>query len=731
MQKCRPLSKRAKQVKSINMTTDTFATLPLGSIVTSPTNPRKSFNPLKLTELTESIRLSGVHQPILVRPLPGARVADTPRGITHEIVCGERRYRASVHAGVPTIPALIRDLTDAQVLEIQLVENLQRDDLTELEEAEGYQALMQASGLNAEAIGDKISKSRSYVFGRLKLLDLSVECKQALRDGHIDASRALLIARIPDTALQTKALAQASAKGYDGDVQLSYRAFASWLQTNVMLRLDRATFNPADSTLVIGVGNCSTCPKRTGANPDLFADVQNADICTDPACYHDKEEAHRNSVLDTAAKRGMRLIDGQDAADICHQYHNGLDGYSPLTQERNDTADGQPATLGQLLGKDAPAPVLIENPWTKKLIAAVPTDEAEAMLLARGLVKALQAKEAKAKSADTIQADIKTLQAKAEKATTTLFRKMAMQELAALVHACDDAHAHKLVYGLVLRAWWLRQVEGLDYNDLTIPDMARMFDLTLADADDKTPAARDDAHTTQIRLHVQACSQGKLYKALVLYFVRDDLPDYFYNDIPEPTLFTALASEMGFDLDALDAQATAQVRAETADELKKLKAQLTDAKKAPVPLVSAAQAKGSGVGKTPKTKTTAAQAQAQIAAALQAQDTTPGADAQGIAADSSQPVATPGASAPTASQSVGTPVEFDLGQRVRVTTDDNKLGRIAAKWGGKVGTVTQREPGGGYWNVTFKGRGGGIALFAADQIELVQSAVLPESAVAA
>lgn len=101
-----------------------FATIELTLIASSLTNPRKHFNPAKLAELAESIKTSGVHQPILVRPLPGSRVADTDRKVEFELVCGERRLRASQQAGVHAIPAMIRGLTDEQVLEIQIVENL-------------------------------------------------------------------------------------------------------------------------------------------------------------------------------------------------------------------------------------------------------------------------------------------------------------------------------------------------------------------------------------------------------------------------------------------------------------------------------------------------------------------------------------------------------------------------------------------------------------------------------
>jgi len=173
---------------------DQFQTLALNSITPSLTNPRKAFNADRLAELAESIKASGVHQPILVRPLPGNRVGETGRKVTHEIVAGERRYRASQLAGATTIPALVRDLSDDQVLEIQIVENLQRDDLTQLEEAEGYHQLMHHSALTSDQVAAKIGKSRSYVYARLKLLDLSMECKDAMRAGTIDNSRALLIA---------------------------------------------------------------------------------------------------------------------------------------------------------------------------------------------------------------------------------------------------------------------------------------------------------------------------------------------------------------------------------------------------------------------------------------------------------------------------------------------------------------------------------------------------------
>jgi ParB/RepB/Spo0J family partition protein len=674
-------------------------TLALSSIVESNFNPRKNFNLVKLAELAESIKASGVHQPILVRPLPGARVAETDRGVQFEIVAGARRFRASQQAGAATIPAILCHLSDNAALEAALLENLQRDPLTALEEAEGFEAL-QATGATVDGIASKIGKSRSYVFARLKLLDLSVECKEAMRAGQIDASRALLIARIPDTTLQTKALAEATRVDYLGAV-CSLRAFASWLQASVMLKVDKATFSITDPRLVPWAGSCKDCPKRTGANPDLFADVQNVDICTDPACYRAKEDAHHSNIVATAEKRGMTLIDGDDARDICDIDGGDMDGYSPLTQVRNDTIDGQPRLLSALLGDDAPAPVLIENPWAKELIAAVPTDEAEAMLLARGLVKAVQAKPA---TKDNIEAELTRLQTKMQQEVVKRYRADAFEALAGAVHGCDDNLAFKLVHPGLLRAWWLRQA-----YDMGNKELAKVFGIQL-DAEETKGynKAATEANTTQIRLHVQACDSGKLFKALALWMVLDDNPEYFYGELDEPTLFEALAKEIDIDLHDIELDAKYIVQDDYAAELKKLKAQLKGSTgrdapaatyrgpngetwsgrglmprwltvlvqngqdkesfrivdvpaKPPTTQLPAAQAKGRG-GKKPKTS--AAQASAQIAAAMQAQEgANPGADAQGIDGAGEQPVATSAAVAPGVAQA-GMTIGWPMPERV-------------------------------------------------------------------
>ncbi|BEP42230.1 ParB/RepB/Spo0J family partition protein [Variovorax sp. V15] len=353
-----------------------FAMLDLALITPSPTNPRKSFDEAKMLDLVESIVASGVHQAILVRPLPAHRLEDTFRNRgdgmplpTHEIVSGERRFRASQQAGLKTIPAMIRQLSDQAVLEIQIVENLQRDDLTELEEAEGYQRLCDETGIAKELVGERIGKSRSYVYGRMKLLDLSSAPREALRSGEIDASKALLIARIPDEKLQIKALTAAMEKDYQGSPVRSYRALQSWVQQNVMLKLSGAKFSIKDASLVPAAGDCTSCSKRTGANPDLFTDVDGPDVCTDPPCFHAKAAAHSEQMIAQARAKGMEVIEGKEALELRpHHWQSSIEGYAALDEDIRGALSER-----ELKGKVK----LFVDPHNNEISEVIPEDLAE------------------------------------------------------------------------------------------------------------------------------------------------------------------------------------------------------------------------------------------------------------------------------------------------------------------------------------------------------------------
>jgi ParB/RepB/Spo0J family partition protein len=442
------------------MTTETFARLQLAHIAPSLTNPRKTFDPTKLAELAASIKASGVHQPVLVRPLPGSRVADTSTDPatgkrlavlpTHELVAGERRYRASKLAEATDIPAMIRELTDEQVLEIQILENLQRDDLSELEEAEGYQALMTHSGISAEAVGAKIGKSRAYVYLRLKLLNLCTDVRQALRDKKLEATTASLLARIPNEKLQIKALHEVLKGQWDGDgyAVMSYRQAAAHVQREYMLALDKASFDISSINLITGVMPCTACPKRTGAEPELFADVKSADVCTDPVCFHKKEDAHTAAQAAAAQAKGLTVIAGKEAAELKTQgyYSDKVVGYRRL-DSADDGFNGTPLRklIGPLMTAQGIKPVMIESTRKKGEFLECLTNEVALKLLKQAEKAAAEAQaeeSSKAKVSKEVQAMVNDKKAKQEAKAKAQFEREWRSTLVhdAWVSIRDDAN---------------------------------------------------------------------------------------------------------------------------------------------------------------------------------------------------------------------------------------------------------------------------------------------------
>jgi ParB family chromosome partitioning protein len=169
-------------------------TTPIDQIDANPFQPRSDFDPVELESLADSIRVQGVLQPIMVRTHPS--VADR-----FQIVAGERRFRAAMQAGLTEIPTIVRDMDDSDTAIVALVENLQRQDLNAIEEAEGFQRLLEDFGLTHEALGYAVSKSRSHIGNTIRLLRLPDQIKKDVRAGNLSSghARALLNAPNPET----------------------------------------------------------------------------------------------------------------------------------------------------------------------------------------------------------------------------------------------------------------------------------------------------------------------------------------------------------------------------------------------------------------------------------------------------------------------------------------------------------------------------------------------------
>ena len=163
------------------------SSLPLKDIRPNKGQPRKTFKPDELSELTDSIKQNGVLQPLLVRK----------KGSSYEIVGGERRYEAARAAGLEEVPVIIRDISDEDVFKLALIENLQRSDLSPLEEAQGYRQLLKEKDLTQEELAQILSKSRSTITNTLRLLDLPEEVQELVEDGSLTAGHARAILAVP------------------------------------------------------------------------------------------------------------------------------------------------------------------------------------------------------------------------------------------------------------------------------------------------------------------------------------------------------------------------------------------------------------------------------------------------------------------------------------------------------------------------------------------------------
>ena len=172
------------------------STLPLREIEPDKDQPRKDFDEQALSELADSIARHGLLQPIAVRAAAGG---------AYKIIAGERRWRAARLAGLSEVPVVIKDVTDAEAMELALIENLQREDLDPVEEAMGYRQLMERCELTQEQTAQKIGKSRSAIANSLRLLNLPDDVLAFLKEGKLSTGHAKVLLGLPDAALQSKA----------------------------------------------------------------------------------------------------------------------------------------------------------------------------------------------------------------------------------------------------------------------------------------------------------------------------------------------------------------------------------------------------------------------------------------------------------------------------------------------------------------------------------------------
>lgn len=272
--------------------------MPLENIKITKSNPRKVFDEEALDRLTENVKQHGVLTPILVRAIGenGSR--------RYELIAGERRLRAAKACGLKTIPAHVREMSDQEALEFMMIENLQRDNLHPMEEAEGFGRLHDQFQFSFDTLAERIGKSRSYVVQRMKLLDLVPTGRQAFWKDQLNITTAFLVARIPEN-LQEDALKKILRPV--GQEPLSLGDVQRMLLREFTLNLSQAPFDIKDETLVKGAVACAACPKRTGNQSELFSDVSHKDTCTDPVCFKAKSDATWDRLKEAQATAANNL----------------------------------------------------------------------------------------------------------------------------------------------------------------------------------------------------------------------------------------------------------------------------------------------------------------------------------------------------------------------------------------------------------------------------------------
>jgi len=332
-----------KNASNENAVAAVFRAIPLAEIAPSPHNTRKQFDEVSLADLAESIRQHGILQAILVRELAATKAGKAK----YQIVAGERRFRAAKLAGLKEIPAQVRTMSDDEAFGAQIVENLQREDVHPLDEADGFLQLREVQKLEIADIAQRVAKDARYVARRLALTNLIEEAREDYRAERITLAHALEICRLAPE-IQTEALAACYEKKTiwnqkdhtslhlpDKERPTRHvRYLQEWIATNVQLNLHKAPFKKDDIRLREDGLTCVDCPQRTGRDKALFADIKNGDTCLNPGCFQAKLQRFVQ-----ITKTELEGKNGKPAVSISAAYGSGTkdaigrEQYQPLEKK--------------------------------------------------------------------------------------------------------------------------------------------------------------------------------------------------------------------------------------------------------------------------------------------------------------------------------------------------------------------------------------------------------------
>ncbi len=310
----------------------------------SPTNPRTVFLLADMRDLVNSVRAMGVIQPLIVRRDKGKREQ-------YEIIAGARRYRAAKEVRLDAVPCRIVDLTDEQLLDMQLVENLQRVPPHPLDEADGFARVMALPGKTAEQVAERVGKDSGYVYRRLRLTKLVDKVKDAFRKGIIELGHAMEIAKLADPAAQMEAFALCFPHKWDGTkraaqfnepVDQTPSQLRQAIEDDLLRKLAKVPWKLDDPDVLPEAGPCTTCTKRSKANLQLFDKGEADDACLDRTCFEKKRAGFVHITIQRAAEKGKDLF-------VILQGEHG--SYRPADQQKCESSEralyGDGHNLGQ------------------------------------------------------------------------------------------------------------------------------------------------------------------------------------------------------------------------------------------------------------------------------------------------------------------------------------------------------------------------------------------------
>lgn len=334
----KPITAKTKDLEVID--------IHLTQISISKSNPRKSIDTNAIGYLAESMEEHGLLQPITVRP-----DADG-----FEIVAGERRYRAARQLNWITIPAIVRQVTDDEMLEVQVLENLQREDINPIDEAAAFATLIKKEDI--EWLAARIHKSRAYVQDRLKLNNLIDPAKTLLSRGHLPLGHAVLISKLTPE-YQIKALDECFPT-------LDIESEPSWEEDELICKttlhdlkdeindmfayFSLAKFDQADKFLNKEAGACTECPHRTTNNLLLFADITHEDRCTLASCFNAKNQQQLINNIEQAKRLHKGIKEGtvdfngrvKVGGKLIEQYSKKAEkGLTPVVVTKTDSFRGE------------------------------------------------------------------------------------------------------------------------------------------------------------------------------------------------------------------------------------------------------------------------------------------------------------------------------------------------------------------------------------------------------